>query len=149
VSFIKGPDRAYVSLLPPSIEDYIVPAAPVRVVDAFVESLDLSELGSERTVAAAPVAPACGQATCHGSSSVASSQNLSLTLASRNSVLKVEFLLFVDHDITPLTSIVARMPHIPSFKYGFIPFLAYHGLYLPDLDVSIPARKATVIPPLR
>jgi len=51
VSFIEGPDRAQVSLLPPSIEDYIAPAALVRVVDAFVDSLDLSELGFERTVA--------------------------------------------------------------------------------------------------
>jgi transposase len=57
VSFIEGPDRAQVSLLPPSIEDYIAPAALVRVVDAFVDSLDLSELGFERTVAAATGRP--------------------------------------------------------------------------------------------
>jgi len=57
VSFFEGPDRAQVSLLPPCIEDYIAPAALVRVVDAFVDSLDRSELGFERTVAAATGRP--------------------------------------------------------------------------------------------
>ena len=57
MSFIEGPDRAQVSLLPPSIEDYIAPAALVRVVDAFVDSLDLSALGFERTLAAATGRP--------------------------------------------------------------------------------------------
>lgn len=57
MSFIEGLDRAQVSLLPPSIEDYIAPEALVRVVDAFVDSLDLSELGFGRTVAAATGRP--------------------------------------------------------------------------------------------
>jgi len=57
VSFIEGPDRAQASLLPPSIEDYVAPEALVRVVDAFVDSLDLNELGFERTVAAATGRP--------------------------------------------------------------------------------------------
>jgi transposase len=52
VSFIEGLDRAQVSLLPPSIEDYVASDSLVRVVDAFVDSLDLNELGFERTVAA-------------------------------------------------------------------------------------------------
>lgn len=57
MSFIEGPDRAEVSLLPPSIEDYVAADALVRVVDAFVDSLDLSELGFARTVAAATGRP--------------------------------------------------------------------------------------------
>ncbi len=57
MSFIEGPDRGQISLLPPSIEDYVAPEALVRVVDAFVDSLDLSELGFERTVAAATGRP--------------------------------------------------------------------------------------------
>ncbi|CAN7652098.1 IS1182 family transposase [Phenylobacterium sp. LjRoot225] len=57
MGFIEGQDRAQVSLLPPSIEDYVAPEALVRVVDAFVDSLDLSELGFERTVAAATGRP--------------------------------------------------------------------------------------------
>lgn len=32
-------------LLPPSIEDYINPDAPVRAYDAIVDALDLTELG--------------------------------------------------------------------------------------------------------
>lgn len=57
MSFIEGPDRAEVSLLPPSIEDYIAPEALVRVVDVFVDSLDLRELGFKRTLAAATGRP--------------------------------------------------------------------------------------------
>jgi hypothetical protein len=52
VSFIEGQDRAQFSLLPPSIDDYIVRDSLVRVVDAFVDSLDLGKLGFERTTAA-------------------------------------------------------------------------------------------------
>ena len=35
MSFIEGPDRAQINLLPSSIEDYIAPEALVRAVDAF------------------------------------------------------------------------------------------------------------------
>jgi hypothetical protein len=58
VGFIEGHDRAQVSLLPPSIDDYISTSSLVRVVDAFVDSLDLSELGFERTIAASTGRPA-------------------------------------------------------------------------------------------
>lgn len=57
MGFLEGTDRREVSLLPPSIDDYVAPEALVRVVDAFVESLALSELGFERTVAAATGRP--------------------------------------------------------------------------------------------
>ena len=50
--FIEGENRAEVSLLPPCIDDYISPTALVRVVEAFGEGLELSELGFERVVAA-------------------------------------------------------------------------------------------------
>lgn len=57
MSFIEGPSRAEVSLLPPCIDDYVPANALVRIVDAFVDSLDLSELGFHRTVAAATGRP--------------------------------------------------------------------------------------------
>ena len=57
MSFIEGPSRAEVSLLPPCIDDYVPANALVRVVDAFVDSLDLSVLGFGRTVAAATGRP--------------------------------------------------------------------------------------------
>lgn len=57
MSFIEGPNRAEVSLLPPCIDDYVPANALVRVVDAFVDCLDLSELGFDRTVAAATGRP--------------------------------------------------------------------------------------------
>jgi hypothetical protein len=57
VSFIEGTDRGQVSLLPACVDDYVGPDALVRVVDAFVASLDLTELGFSRTVAAATGRP--------------------------------------------------------------------------------------------
>ena len=43
----RGTDRGQTSLLPPSVEDYIGADHPVRVIDAFVDALDLAELGFE------------------------------------------------------------------------------------------------------
>jgi transposase len=57
VSFIEGTDRGQVSLLPPCVDDYVAPDALVRIVDAFVASLDLTELGFSRAVAAATGRP--------------------------------------------------------------------------------------------
>lgn len=41
-------DRHQLGLLPESIEDYVAPEDPVRAYDAFVEALDLRELGIEQ-----------------------------------------------------------------------------------------------------
>jgi transposase len=40
-------NREQMGLFPQSIEDYVTQEDPVRVYDAFVESLDFSELGIE------------------------------------------------------------------------------------------------------
>ena len=45
--FIEGEDRNQVTLLPECLDDYIGIDNPVRVVDAFVEELQLQELGFE------------------------------------------------------------------------------------------------------
>jgi transposase len=52
MGFIEGVDRTQASLLPPSVDDYVALDALVRVVDAFVASLDLAELGFSRVVPA-------------------------------------------------------------------------------------------------
>ena len=56
--FIEGEDRSQVALLPECLDDYIAEDNPVRVVDAFVEELDLHELGFEGAEAAATGRPA-------------------------------------------------------------------------------------------
>jgi transposase len=56
--FIEGADRNQVMLLPESVEDYVGPDNPVRVVDAFVEQLDLPEMGFEGTDSLATGRPA-------------------------------------------------------------------------------------------
>ena len=43
--FIEGTDRAQSTLFPECLEDWIDEANPVRVIDIFVEELDLGELG--------------------------------------------------------------------------------------------------------
>jgi transposase/ParB-like chromosome segregation protein Spo0J len=55
--FIEGVDRSQVTLFPERLEDWIDEANPVRVVDAFVDALDLRELGFERVRSAATGRP--------------------------------------------------------------------------------------------
>ncbi len=40
MGLIEGLDRGQAALLPPCIDDYVAPDALVRVVDAFVASLE-------------------------------------------------------------------------------------------------------------
>lgn len=46
--FIEGVDRFQSTLFPEYLEDWIDTDNPVRVIDAFVEQLDLLDLGFER-----------------------------------------------------------------------------------------------------
>ena len=55
--FIKGHDRQQVSLLPACIDDYVGEDALVRIVDGFVHSLDLAELGFRRAIASSTGRP--------------------------------------------------------------------------------------------
>ena len=43
--FVEGQDRRQVALLPDCVDDYVGEDNPVRAVEAFVEELDLAELG--------------------------------------------------------------------------------------------------------
>ena len=45
--FIEEADRGQLSLLPGSLDDWVDKDNPVRVIDAFVEGLDLKQLGFE------------------------------------------------------------------------------------------------------
>ncbi len=47
---IEGADRTRATLLPDVIDDYVGEENPVRVVDAFVEVLDLATLGFEGVI---------------------------------------------------------------------------------------------------
>jgi transposase len=46
--FVEGVDRSQSTLFPESLEDWIVEDNPVRVIDAFVDELNLAELGFNR-----------------------------------------------------------------------------------------------------
>src|SRR5664279_3374631 len=56
--FIEGEDRMQVTLLPECLDDYIAEDNPVRAVDAFVDELDLAELGFDGAEPAATGRPA-------------------------------------------------------------------------------------------
>lgn len=55
---IQGADRHAVIQFPPTLDDYIAPDNPVRVIDAFVDQLDLQTLGFTRVVASHTGRPA-------------------------------------------------------------------------------------------
>ena len=48
--FVEGADRSQTTLFPECLDDWIDEDNPVRVIDAFVEALDLGELGFEGVV---------------------------------------------------------------------------------------------------
>jgi transposase len=58
LSFIKGTPRSNVLLFPEAIDDYVSGDNPVRFIDAFVDNLDLSQLGFYRTTPAHTGRPA-------------------------------------------------------------------------------------------
>jgi transposase len=55
--FIEGQDRHQITLLPESLDEFIAEDNAVRVVDAFVEELDLASMGFEGTEPAATGRP--------------------------------------------------------------------------------------------
>lgn len=57
MDLVDGENRDQMSLLPACIDDYVAVDALVRVVNAFVESLHLVELGFSCAVAAATGRP--------------------------------------------------------------------------------------------
>ena len=56
--FVQGADRRQQTLLPECLDDYVAEENPVRVVDVFVDELDLKELGFEGMTPAATGRPA-------------------------------------------------------------------------------------------
>jgi transposase len=45
MAYVEGQDRNQIMLLPESIEEFVSEGNPVRAIDAFVDSLDLNQLG--------------------------------------------------------------------------------------------------------
>ena len=48
MSYLRGPDRSQVQLLPACVEDYVGDNAPARFIDAYAEGLDFAALGFTR-----------------------------------------------------------------------------------------------------
>ena len=56
--FVAGADREQSTLLPECLDDFIDESNPVRVIDAFVDALDLADLGFDGVEPAATGRPA-------------------------------------------------------------------------------------------
>jgi hypothetical protein len=56
--FVEGSDRGQSTLLPECLDDFIDENNPVRVIDVFVDALDLAEMGFEGIDPAATGRPA-------------------------------------------------------------------------------------------
>lgn len=56
--FIQSANRSQVTLFPEQLEDYVTEDKSVRVVDGFVEQLDLGQLGFEGVKPSATGRPA-------------------------------------------------------------------------------------------
>jgi transposase len=57
VTHITGPSRHQTTLFPESLDELIAQDHPVRVIDAFVDNLDLGQLGFRKVVAEATGRP--------------------------------------------------------------------------------------------
>jgi len=55
--FVEGAERSQTTLLPECLDDFIAEDNPVRIVDAFVEELELASLGFEGTTPASTGRP--------------------------------------------------------------------------------------------
>jgi transposase len=58
MSHVKGKERKQMILLPSSVDEYVDKNNPVRVIDAFVDILDLKALGFDKAVPAQTGRPA-------------------------------------------------------------------------------------------
>jgi transposase len=56
--FVEGEDRSQSLLLPESLDDYVGEDNPVRVIEAFIDALDLSEIGFDGMTPAVTGRPA-------------------------------------------------------------------------------------------
>ena len=56
--FVEGADRGQSTLLPESLDEWVEESNSVRVVDCFVDALDLADLGFEGVEPAATGRPA-------------------------------------------------------------------------------------------
>ncbi len=61
--FVEGEDRRQATLLPECLDDYVAPDNPVRIVEAFVDELDLAALGFAGVVPEATGRPSYHPAT--------------------------------------------------------------------------------------
>ena len=63
--FVEGADRSQLSFLPECLDDWVDEDNPVRVIEAFVEALDLAALGFVGATPATTGRPAYHPAVHH------------------------------------------------------------------------------------
>ena len=68
---IQGSDRNQFTLFPEALDETISQENPVRFIDAYVDSLDLEQLGFRYAVLQETGRPPCIRVTCSSSTSMA------------------------------------------------------------------------------
>ena len=58
MSYVKGMDRRQIQMLPECIEDLVGEDNPVRIIDLFVDNLDMEALGYAKAIPAETGRPA-------------------------------------------------------------------------------------------
>src|SRR5215813_9856757 len=66
--FVAGADRSQSTLLPESLDDWVDESNPVRVIDAFVDALNVAERGFEGVKPPAKGRPIILRASCNSTS---------------------------------------------------------------------------------
>jgi hypothetical protein len=96
--FVEGSDRKQVTLLPECLDDYLGEDNPVRVVEAFVEELDLEALGFEGMTPAVTGRPSYHLIVGHEVTNVGSdrSQLAKMATAARDAMGKKTLRAYAD-----------------------------------------------------
>jgi hypothetical protein len=81
--YVEGQDRTQSVLFPERLDDWIHEDSTVRVIDVFVDELDLRKLGFERADPAATGRPGTARRPCSRSTSTAISTGCSPAAAWR------------------------------------------------------------------
>jgi putative ABC transport system substrate-binding protein len=136
MSYVQGEDRGQAALLPAAIEDYVAADASVRVIDVFVDGLDVRGLRFGRSVRAAT-----GQLNVVNIDAQSNIDNIYAALADKHTdavVVGADPMFWSDRD--QLVGSAARRS-LPAMYFAR-EFVAAGGLISYNSNLSDSIRKA-------
>jgi hypothetical protein len=97
--YMEGEDRQQIVLLPPCLDDYVTENNPVRLIEAFVDELDLATLGFEGVVPEATGRPSYHPST-HARSMATSGKGTGIVGYNVQAAVDTKNHLIVAHEVT-------------------------------------------------